>query len=121
MQVKVQNIEDNLPKTEKVTNIRDSILRLQRIHGLQAADIVYWNISGSLPLNPLSLDDAFDFARTAYETGRYQLSIDWLDYIVTNYKEKNASFSLLNALNLISSSNFMVSGFKVTFDNPYVL
>ncbi|XP_052814457.1 prolyl 4-hydroxylase subunit alpha-1-like [Mya arenaria] len=109
MRVKVDNMADNMPTGSHLKLVTEAILRMQALYDLSAYDVISGNVSNDTSLSPLSLDDAFDVARVAYETKQYVLAVDWLNFVTSNFDPDMASFSITNALNLLSSSNLKLS------------
>ena len=115
MRVKVQNIADNLPKEIKLTNICKSILKLQNLYDISVNDLTSGYINGMTSLYPLSLNEAFEIARVAYDSFQYKLAVDWLEYVTSTFDENKASFNLTSAMNVLSSTYFKVISLIINF------
>jgi len=103
MKMKIDNMSDNIPTGKHLQLIIKAILRLQVIYNITANDVMTGNFT-ILTKALLSLDDAFDFARFAYESNQWYLTVDWLKYVMSHYDKESASFNLTNAMNLMASA-----------------
>lgn len=104
MRVKVQNMADNIPSGKYLKHVIEGVLRLQAIYNISVNDIISGTFTDIPTISKMSLDDAFDFARAAYEAEYYFLCVDWLQFVSSSYDPEQASFRLSNALNLMSSA-----------------
>ncbi|XP_053385512.1 prolyl 4-hydroxylase subunit alpha-3-like [Mercenaria mercenaria] len=105
MRSKVENIADNIPSGSNLKHVITGVLRLQAIYNVSVGDVMSGSFSEFPALSSLSLDDAFEFARVAYETEQYYLSVVWLKEVISLYdQQSSAKFKLSNAMNLLSSA-----------------
>ncbi|XP_060575671.1 prolyl 4-hydroxylase subunit alpha-3-like [Ruditapes philippinarum] len=104
MRAKVGNIADNMPSGGHLKHVIRGVLRLQVIYNMSVSDVMSGKFADIPALSSLSLDDAFEFARVAYESDQYYLAVVWLKEVVNMYKEDEATFALRNAMSLLSSA-----------------
>jgi len=119
MRIKIENMADNVPSSAHLKLVTESLLRVQALYNLSADDIISGDVSNYTSQAPLTLDDVFDIARTASDTDQHMLAIDWLKYLVANYDESSASFSISNALSVLSSSYLKVRFITYLYGNAY--
>lgn len=107
MRHKIDNIGDNIPSEEQLTVVGKSIINIQSIHDIPTDDIIGGNIFGNTSLEQLSVDDQYTLARAAYDAEEFNLAVDWLLKVTSNYaNETDVKFSLANVLNVLSSSYY---------------
>lgn len=107
MRHKIDNIGDNIPSEEHLTAVGKAIINIQSIHDIPTDDIIRGNIFGNSSLEPLSVDDQYTLARAAYDAEDFNLAVDWLLKVTSNYaNETDVKFSLANVLNVLSSSYY---------------
>jgi hypothetical protein len=104
-----------MPSGGHLKQVFRGVLRLQVIYNMSVSDVMSGKFADIPALSSLSLDDAFEFARVAYETDQYYLAVVWLKEVVNMYKEDEATFALRNAMSLLSSAYL-----KVTIDDSVV-
>ena len=109
MRYKVDNIGDNIPTEDQLLTVAKSIIRIQAFYDISTDDIIQGTIFGNPSLERLSLDDQYTFARAAYESEEFDLAVDWLLKVISNYaNDTDVDFSMTNALNRLSSTYFKV-------------
>ena len=90
-------------------SIGQSIINLQNLHDVPVNDVISQKFFGKKSLEPLSLDDIYILARAAYEAEDFNLAVDWLQRVTSDYTNvTDVEFSLTNVLNLLSSTYFKV-------------
>lgn len=105
--MKIDNMSDNVPTSKHLEIIMKAILRVQLLYNITAEDVMSGKFTKETKA-PLSLNDAFDFARAANGADQPYLAVDWLKYVTSRYDSETTSFSLANALNLLASSYIKV-------------
>lgn len=100
---------DNIPSGKSLKHVIEGILQLQDTYNISVTDVISGTFSDIPAFPNMSLDDAFDFARLAYETKRYFLCVEWLRYVMSSYNKDIASFSKSNVMNLMSSAYLKAS------------
>lgn len=104
MRLKIENIADNLPSEKHLRRVCRSIINLVDLYNISVEDVMSGTISGVQALSSLSLDDAFEFARVAYEMKKFKQVVDWLNVVTSRFKQELTSFQLTSAMNLLSSA-----------------
>ena len=110
MRYKVDNIGDNIPTEEQLLGVGKSLIYLQAVNDITTEDLIQGKIFGNVSLEQLSLDDQYMLARAAYESEQFDLAVDWLLNVISNYaNESDVDFSMTSALNRLSSTYFKVN------------
>ena len=108
MSARVGNIADNMPSGGQLKHVIRGVLRLQVIYNISVNDVMSGKFSDFTALSNMTLDDAFDFARVAYDTDQYYLAVAWLKEVIKMYNEQEVTFTLRNVRSLLSSAYLKV-------------
>lgn len=106
MRIKVENMAENIPSGTNLKHVIEGILKLQTLYSIPVDNFISGKVFNLDAISEFSLEDAFEFARVAYETEKYYLAVEWLKYVTEKYDENTEHFSYSNAMNLLSSAYF---------------
>ncbi|XP_052079754.1 prolyl 4-hydroxylase subunit alpha-3-like [Mytilus californianus] len=113
LRVKLQNMEDNIPDDQQLTEIANSVLNLEQFHNITIGELLVGEINGHLPHEPFTLGDLVYIAKAAYDTEQYYYTITWLRHVIDEIKlrridDVDGEYAKAAVYSLLASAYFKI-------------